>query len=149
MSNYRSSSFQRQKNLLCIITGFLIATLPLTHLKHISRPISLMAAAPRHQESKLIKLMSAFEANFPPRNPPTELLHHRARFSMTTHFIDLKDERISYPFFPIAISILDYKCVESGKKSNRTSLPIYRSLQFIYHDGPACLSSSLDSENTL
>uniref|UniRef100_A0A093UVR3 Putative amidase n=1 Tax=Talaromyces marneffei PM1 TaxID=1077442 RepID=A0A093UVR3_TALMA len=59
--------------------GIPIATLPIACLQYNGRPTSLQVAAPRHQEAKLIKLMSAFEATFPPRKPPTEFLDHRAR----------------------------------------------------------------------
>ncbi|CEJ62613.1 hypothetical protein PMG11_11110 [Penicillium brasilianum] len=47
-----------------------IVNLPLAYLDYNGRPISLLAAAPRHKEATLIKLMSAFEATFPPRKPP-------------------------------------------------------------------------------
>ncbi|KAK2756504.1 hypothetical protein FQN54_005397 [Arachnomyces sp. PD_36] len=58
--------------------GCPIATLPLAYLDYNGRPISLLAAAPRHHEATLIKLMGAFECSFPKLQPPSELLAHRA-----------------------------------------------------------------------
>ncbi|KAL8808982.1 MAG: hypothetical protein Q9200_003825, partial [Gallowayella weberi] len=56
---------------------FPIATMPLSYLDDFNcRPVGLLVMAPRHREDLLIKVMSAWEATFPPRKDPTEFLKH-------------------------------------------------------------------------
>ncbi|KAL8902973.1 MAG: hypothetical protein Q9207_004246 [Kuettlingeria erythrocarpa] len=58
---------------------FPIATLPLSYLDDFNgRPVGLLVMAPRHKESVLIKVMSAWEATFSSRKEPTEFLKHPA-----------------------------------------------------------------------
>ena len=54
--------------------GFPIATLPISCLKFSRRPFGLTIAAPAHKEATLIKVMSAWEATFPPRKVPVAFL---------------------------------------------------------------------------
>ena len=63
-------------DVLCAHLGFPIGTLPLSYLKFNGRPVGLLVAAQRHQDSNLIKVMSAWEATFDPRQPPEEFLKH-------------------------------------------------------------------------
>ncbi len=55
---------------LLIQTGYPLATMPLSYLELNGRPFGLSVVASAHQESKLIHVLSAFEATFPPRSPP-------------------------------------------------------------------------------
>ncbi|MCJ1349375.1 hypothetical protein MMC31_007615 [Peltigera leucophlebia] len=55
---------------------FPIASLPMSYLDFNGRPVGLLVAAPRHKESVLIKVMSAWEATFSPRKEPSEFLKH-------------------------------------------------------------------------
>ena len=48
----------------------------MSYLDFNGRPVGLLVAAPRHKESVLIKVMSAWEATFPPRQEPSEFLKH-------------------------------------------------------------------------
>ena len=61
---------------LTAILGFPIGTLPIDYLDYNGRPTGLLVAAPRGRESTLIKVMSAWEATFPPRKEPTEFMKH-------------------------------------------------------------------------
>ncbi|KAE8443929.1 hypothetical protein EG329_001239 [Mollisiaceae sp. DMI_Dod_QoI] len=52
--------------------GYPVATMPLSTLDLNGRPFGVSAVASAHQEELLIKVMSAWEATFPPRSvPPT------------------------------------------------------------------------------
>ncbi|KAB8356499.1 hypothetical protein FH972_024082 [Carpinus fangiana] len=54
-------------------TGYLIATMPLSYLKYNGRPFGLAAIAKAHREDILIKVQSAWEVTFGPRQPPPAL----------------------------------------------------------------------------
>lgn len=56
--------------------GFPIGTLPMSYLDFNGRPAGLLVMAPRHKDSTLVKVMSAWEATFDPRKEPTEFLKH-------------------------------------------------------------------------
>ncbi|ATY58913.1 amidase family [Cordyceps militaris] len=51
-------------------SGYPIASLPLGYLDFNGRPFGMAAVASGHQEAVLIKVQSAWEATFPPRQPP-------------------------------------------------------------------------------
>ena len=48
----------------------------MSYLEFNGRPVGLLVAAQRHQDSTLIKVMSAWETAFNPRQPPEEFLKH-------------------------------------------------------------------------
>ncbi|KAK3186367.1 hypothetical protein K4F52_004905 [Lecanicillium sp. MT-2017a] len=51
-------------------SGYPIASMPLGYLDFNGRPFGMAALASGHQEAVLIKVQSAWEATFPPRQPP-------------------------------------------------------------------------------
>ncbi|KAL4866522.1 hypothetical protein BDV12DRAFT_172729 [Aspergillus spectabilis] len=54
-------------------SGYPIAGMPLSYLEYNGRPFGLAALAGKGQEALLIRLMSAWEATFPARQPPPAL----------------------------------------------------------------------------
>lgn len=52
------------------IEGYPIAGMPLGYLEFNGRPFGMAAITSGHQEATLIKVQSAWEATFPPRQPP-------------------------------------------------------------------------------
>ncbi|KAL2833835.1 amidase signature domain-containing protein [Aspergillus cavernicola] len=54
-------------------SGYPIAGMPLSYLDYNGRPLGLAAIAGKGQEGLLIKVLSAWEATFPPRQPPAAL----------------------------------------------------------------------------
>ncbi|KAH0557049.1 hypothetical protein GP486_005161 [Trichoglossum hirsutum] len=50
--------------------GYPIATMPLSYLKLNGRPFGLAALTRAHNEATLVRVLSAWEATFPKRNPP-------------------------------------------------------------------------------
>jgi amidase len=57
-----------------VYTGFPIATLPISVIDFNGRPFGLTVAALPHNEAMLVKVMSAWEATFPPRKTPEAFL---------------------------------------------------------------------------
>jgi amidase len=51
--------------------GYPVASLPLGYLDFNGRPFGMQITARAHQESLLIQAQSAWEALFPPRQPPS------------------------------------------------------------------------------
>ncbi|KAJ5710070.1 hypothetical protein N7493_009662 [Penicillium malachiteum] len=56
-------------------TGYPICAMPLSYLDLNGRPFGMAAIAGKHQEHLLIKVMSAWEATFPARQPPPQLVN--------------------------------------------------------------------------
>ncbi|KAJ5132381.1 hypothetical protein N7448_006539 [Penicillium atrosanguineum] len=54
--------------------GFPLCSMPLGYLDYNGRPFGVSAIAGRNQEALLVKVMSAWEATFPSRRPPPELI---------------------------------------------------------------------------
>ncbi|KAK3941391.1 amidase signature domain-containing protein [Diplogelasinospora grovesii] len=54
--------------------GFPLCAMPLSYLDFNGRPFSVSAIAGRGQDALLVKVMSAWEATFPHRKPPPQLL---------------------------------------------------------------------------
>lgn len=52
-------------------SGYPIAAMPLSYLRFNGRPMGVAAIARKNQEHLLVKVMSAWEATFPPRQPPS------------------------------------------------------------------------------
>jgi amidase len=48
--------------------------MPLSYLDYNDRPFGVAAIAGKHQEHLLVKVMSAWEATFPARKPPPQLV---------------------------------------------------------------------------
>lgn len=48
--------------------------MPLSYLDYNGRPFGVAAITKKGQEALLVKVMSAWEATFPPRRPPPQLL---------------------------------------------------------------------------
>ncbi|KAI1111811.1 putative glutamyl-tRNA amidotransferase subunit A [Nemania sp. NC0429] len=59
---------------LATASGYPVAGMPLTYLSFNGRPLGLAALAGRNQDATLVKMMSAWEATFPKRKPPPELV---------------------------------------------------------------------------
>ncbi|KAJ6021031.1 hypothetical protein N7540_006535 [Penicillium herquei] len=57
-------------------TGYPICAMPLSYLDLNGRPFGMAAITGKHQEHLLIKVMSAWEATFPARQPPPQLINH-------------------------------------------------------------------------
>jgi amidase len=58
------------------LKGYPIVALPLnTYLDLNGRPVGLQAIAGKHNEALLLSFLSAYEASFSPRQPPTAYLH--------------------------------------------------------------------------
>lgn len=55
-------------------SGFPLCAMPLSYLDYNGRPFGVSAIAGRNQEALLIKVMSAWEATFPARRPPPQLV---------------------------------------------------------------------------
>ncbi|KAJ5238304.1 hypothetical protein N7468_002923 [Penicillium chermesinum] len=55
--------------------GYPIAAMPLSYLDYNGRAFGVAAIANKGQEALLVKVMSAWEATFPPRRPPPQLVH--------------------------------------------------------------------------
>ncbi|KAK7699196.1 hypothetical protein SLS64_011825 [Diaporthe eres] len=51
-------------------SGYPIAAMPLSYLRFNGRPLGVAAIARKNQDALLVKVMSAWEATFPPRKPP-------------------------------------------------------------------------------
>ncbi|KAJ5724053.1 hypothetical protein N7488_002088 [Penicillium malachiteum] len=56
-------------------TGYPICAMPLSYLDPNACPFGMAAIAGKHQEHLLIKVMSAWEATFPARQPPPQLVN--------------------------------------------------------------------------
>ncbi|KAF2878597.1 amidase signature domain-containing protein [Massariosphaeria phaeospora] len=56
--------------LIATCGGYPVVSLPLGYLGYNGRPFGLMALGPRHSETLLFKVASAWEATFGPRQPP-------------------------------------------------------------------------------
>lgn len=48
--------------------------MPLSYLDFNGRPLGVAALAGKNQDAALVKLMSAWEATFPKRKPPPQLV---------------------------------------------------------------------------
>lgn len=48
--------------------------MPLTYLNFNGRPLGLAALAGKNRDATLVKMMSAWEATFPKRKPPPDLV---------------------------------------------------------------------------
>jgi len=55
-------------------SGYPVAGMPLSYLEFNGRPLGLAALAGKGQDAVLVKVLSAWEATFPPRKPPPQLL---------------------------------------------------------------------------
>ncbi|KAI4870985.1 putative glutamyl-tRNA amidotransferase subunit A [Hypoxylon rubiginosum] len=55
-------------------SGYPVAGMPLSYLDFNGRPLGVAALAGKNQDAALVKLMSAWEATFPKRKPPPQLV---------------------------------------------------------------------------
>jgi len=56
------------------LAGYPVPGMPLSYLEFNGRPLGLAAFAGKGQDAVLVKVLSAWEAKFPPRKPPPQLL---------------------------------------------------------------------------
>lgn len=54
-----------------LFTGYPCATMPLGVYEKSGRPFGLVLIARKHEEGKLLRIMAAYEASFPPRALPS------------------------------------------------------------------------------
>ena len=54
--------------------GYPLCAMPMSYLDYNGRPFSVSAIAGQNQDDLLVKVMSAWEATFPPRRPPPQLV---------------------------------------------------------------------------
>ncbi|KAJ5648058.1 hypothetical protein N7490_004430 [Penicillium lividum] len=59
---------------LATAAGYPLCAMPLSYLDYNGRPFGVAAIAGKHQEHILVKVMSAWEATFPARKPPPQLV---------------------------------------------------------------------------
>ncbi|KAI1192490.1 putative glutamyl-tRNA amidotransferase subunit A [Nemania serpens] len=59
---------------LAAASGYPVAGMPLTYLNFNGRPLGLAALAGKNRDATLVKMMSAWEATFPKRKPPPDLV---------------------------------------------------------------------------
>jgi len=55
------------------LAGYPVATMPLGIFERAGRPFGWVMIARKHEEGKLLRVMAAWEASFPPRAVPTLL----------------------------------------------------------------------------
>ncbi|KAJ5672228.1 hypothetical protein N7507_001355 [Penicillium longicatenatum] len=59
---------------LATASGYPLCAMPLSYLDYNGRPFGVAAITGKHQEHLLVKVMSAWEATFPARKPPPQLV---------------------------------------------------------------------------